>query len=189
MAKLFPQLTSWSVRFYPSCIFKESNEGLVPSIKPCLDDGGHFLSTPYMSIMASPNRIFYFSETSRCMALAPFFLSYPTAIYTSWEIRYWPTFLMYQALMFLSLNLNNSTTERWTERLIFFISFGWKEKLYPVARYKKRPLFISTISLCLIFHLLTYTNPSTLMGAKQWVRALPLFVLSGFSGFYIHRTI
>ena len=37
---------------------------------------------------------FYFSETSRCLALAPFSLSHPMAVYTSWEIRYWPTNLM-----------------------------------------------------------------------------------------------
>ena len=44
---------------------------------------------------------------------------------------------MWTTLMFLPLNLNDSTIEHWTERLIFFISFWSKKILYQVTRHKK----------------------------------------------------
>ena len=46
-----------------------------------------------------------------------------------------------------------------------------------------------TIFLSLFSRLLKYTNPSTLMGAKQWVRALLLLRLFEPSVFYNHNTI
>ena len=52
---------------------------------------------------------------------------------------------------------------------------------------QKDPCLMPIVFLALFFHLQKYTNPSTLMGAKQWVRALLLFLLFEPSVFYNHR--
>ena len=52
----------------------------------------------------------------------------------------------------------------------------------------KKPTFMTTIFLSHFFRILSYTNSTTLMGAKQWVKALLLFLLFEPSVFYNHRT-
>ena len=51
-------------------------------------------------------------------------------------------------LNFFSLKLNCSTTERWTEKLIFFISLWSTRFLYQVT---KKPIFIPKIFLFILF--------------------------------------
>ena len=59
--------------------------------------------------------------------------------------------------------------------------------MYLFIRHK-RSMLITTIFLHHFFGLLTYTNPSTWIRAKQWVRALLLWGLFKPSVFYTHRT-
>ena len=61
---------------------------------------------------------------------------------------------------------------------LFVVLFGQNIFLYLVSKYKKAPIFIPIVFLSLFFHLLTCTNPNTLMDAKQWVKVLFLFLLS-----------
>ena len=49
-----------------------------------------------------------------------------------------------------------------------------KKNVVHSHQAQKRPIFISTIFFHHFFSLLTYTNPSTLRGANQCVRALLL---------------
>ena len=42
------------------------------------------------------------------------------------------------------------------------------------------------VFLSLAFRLLTYTNPNILIDAKQWVKALPLFLI--FESFVFHNS-
>ena len=63
-----------------------------------------------------------------------------------------------------------------------------KHFLYPITRHKKGPIFNPTIFLFFFSHPQEHTNPSTFMGAKQWVRALLLLRLFGPSVFDGLRT-
>ena len=44
----------------------------------------------------------------------------------------------------------------------------------------KAHAYVHNFSVSFFFHLLTYTTPNILMDARQWVRALLLFLLFGF---------
>ena len=67
--------------------------------------------------------------------------------------------------------------------------YGPFKNIFVSRHQTEKPIFMPTIFLSLFSRLLKYTNPSTLMGAKQWVRALLLLRLFEPSVFYNHRTI
>ena len=86
---------------------------------------------------------------------------------------------------------HNSTALRTnvrTEDIFVFNPFGVKTFLASVHQTRKRPIFISAMFLFLFSHPRRHTNPSTLMDAKQWVRAFLLLRLFEPTGPFNHRT-
>ena len=95
--------------------------------------------------LTSSSSIIYFWGTCLLIVLLPLLSStYPIALDTSMPTRHSPRPGTCTALMFLPLNLNGSTTERWTERLIFFISF-WSKMF--CTRSQKRSFFDDLIKV------------------------------------------
>ena len=78
----------------------------------------------------------------------------------------------------ISLNLNSSglllTLETFNKEDIFILFLFGQKSFCIQSSDTKKPMFMPTIFLSFFFfHLLTYTNPNFLMGARQW--ALTLF--------------
>ena len=72
-----------------------------------------------------------------------------------------------------------------TEDIFIFSSF--RSKFFCIwPSDTKRPVFMSTIFLPLAFHPQEHTNPSILMDAKQWLRALLLLRIFGSCVYYNH---
>ena len=68
-----------------------------------------------------------------------------------------------------------------TEDILYLVP--WESKNFVSGHQtQKGPVYPHNFSVS-FFHLLACTNPSTLMDSKQWVRALPLFLLFEPCGF------
>ena len=64
-----------------------------------------------------------------------------TAFDTSLATRHCPTSVTCTDCTFLPLKVNDSTTERWTERPIFFYFCLLKKNLYPVIQTQKAHIY------------------------------------------------
>ena len=82
----------------------------------------------------------------------------------------------------ISLRLNSSdlllaSLETFNKEHIFSFLVLSPKKILISGHQTQKPIFIPTIFVSLVFHPWEHTNPNILMGAKQLVRALLLFLL------------
>ena len=61
-------------------------------------------------------------------------------------------------------------TNGMTEDILFLVLLG--QKMFASGHQTKSPMFTATVFLFLFYHPQEHTNPSILMGAKQWAGAL-----------------